>query len=362
MSSGGATLAARSDAGGAAEASMESPELWGWLVLFAAAASLVVVAGIALARVGDRIATRTGLGGMLVGMVLVAGATSLPEIATDVSAAIEGAPDLAIAALLGSNMANMAILALIDLAHRGRVWPQVGIGHALVATIAIALTALAVLALVLPTGRAIGWIGIDSLVIAGGYVAAVAWLRRSRRSSRRSRDPSGEILAPIGWSGPRTTAGSLRTDLARFGVAALVILVAAPVLALSGKGIADTTGIGQTFVGTLLLAVATSMPELVASFAAIRIGAFDLAVGNLFGSNAFNMAIILAADAAYLPGPILAAVDPGLVVPGVGAILLMALALAAVVHGEPTRFHRFEPDAALVLGVYVLIVLAVWGA
>ncbi|MCJ7710259.1 MAG: sodium:calcium antiporter, partial [Chloroflexi bacterium] len=145
-----------------------------------------------------------------------------------------------------------------------------------------------------------------------------------------------------------------------FGVAALVILVAAPFLALSGKGIADSTGVGQTFIGALLLAAVTSLPELVASLAAVRIGAYDLAVGNLFGSNAFNITVLLAADLAYLQGPILAAVDPAQVVAGVGAILLMAIALAAVVHGARTRIRHLEPDAIVVLVTYVVLLAAIW--
>ena len=102
--------------------------------------------------------------------------------------------------------------------------------------------------------------------------------------------------------------------------------------------------------------------RLVASLAAVRIGTYDLAVGNLFGSNAFNMTILFAADLAYGPGPILAAVDPAQVVAGVGAILLMAIALAAVVHGTRTRIRRLEPDAVALLATYALLLGAVWAA
>ena len=335
-------------------------QLWQWLALFLVAGGFVAAAGTVLARSGDEIATRTGLGGLLVGMLLLAGATSLPEIATDVSAALEGAPDLAVGDLFGSSMANMAILAVIDLAHRGRVWPGVGLGHARLAAIAIGLTSVAVLGILVPSGISIGWVGLDTVFIVAAYVAAAAWMSRSRGEGRQTRDGSGEILAPTGWSGPLEARHSLRYEVGRFAGAALVILVAAPVLALSGKGIADETGVGQTFVGALLLAVATSLPELVASLAAVRIGAYDLAVGNLFGSNAFNMTILFAADVAYGPGPILAAIAPAQVVAGVGAILLMAIALAAVVHGTRTRIRRLEPDAMVVLVAYVLLIGALW--
>lgn len=335
-------------------------ELWQWVALFAIAAAVVIGAGIVLARSGDEIATRTGLGGLLVGMLLLASATSLPEVAVDVSASLAGAPDLAVADLFGSSMANMAILAFIDLAHRGRVWPAVGAGHARLAAIGIGLTAFAVLAIVAPSGLAIGWVGVDTIVIVIAYIAAAAWMHRSRGERRGGAPPSGEIIAPTGWARQAEAGHSLRYEVVRFGGAALVVLVAAPILALSGKAIADETGVGQTFVGALLLAIATSMPELVASLAAVRIGAFDLAVGNLFGSNAFNMTILFAADVAYRPGPILAAVAPAQVIAGMGAIVLMAIALAAVAHGARTRIRRLEPDAVLLLLVYVLVLAALW--
>ena len=95
--------------------------LLAWTGVFAIAAALVVWAGIRLARAGDEIAERAHLSRLAVGIVLMATATSLPEIVTDVSAAVVGAPDLAVGDLFGSCMANMAILAVIDLLHRHHV-------------------------------------------------------------------------------------------------------------------------------------------------------------------------------------------------------------------------------------------------
>jgi cation:H+ antiporter len=324
-------------------------------LVFAAAAAMVTWAGVQLARAGDEIAERAGLSRLLVGMLLVAGATSLPEIVTDVSAAVAHAPDLAVGDLFGSSMANMAILAVIDLVHRHRVWPRVEIGHARVASVAVSLTALATLAILTPPGITIGWIGIDTIAIVAAYVAAVAWMRRSPTG----RFGESEVLpVPTGWTSPGR--GPVRPAVLRFAVAAGVILVSAPTLAYSGRNIAVASGVGETFVGTTLLALSTSLPELVASVAAVRIGAHDLAVGNLFGSNAFNMAALVFVDAAYTPAALLRSVDPSQAVAGVGAILLMALALAALVHGTETRVRRLEPDAILLLIAYAGAVLAVW--
>src|SRR5690606_1662391 len=169
----------------------------GWSLIFVVAGGAVTLAGVYLARAADELAERAGWSRLLVGMLLVAGATSLPEIVTNVSAALDGAPDLAVGDLFGSSMANMAILAILDLMHRQRVWPNVEIGHARVASVAIALTALAALGVLTPPGISVGWVGIDTLFLVAAYVAAVAWMRRSPVS----RFGRGELLPqPTGWS------------------------------------------------------------------------------------------------------------------------------------------------------------------
>ena len=329
------------------------------IVLFLVMATLVVLAGTRLAAYGDQIADVTGLGGLFVGTLILAFATSLPEVATDVTAAATGAPDLALADLLGSSMANMAILAIVDLRSRGRVWPSVELGHARVAAVAIVLTALAALGMNSPPGLALGWVGVVPIVIFGLYLSAIAWFRRSPALPRATPGPIRPALQePTGWetSRPSPPVSSL---VVRFGVAAILILIAAPVMTISAESIADSTGIAQSSIGVILLAVTTSLPELSASLAAVRIGAHDLAVGNLFGSNAANMAVLVFADAAYTEGPILAAASGSQTVAALGAILLTALAVAAMVGGTETRMRRLEPDALALLIVYFLALGAV---
>ena len=334
--------------------------LWQWLLVFAVSAAAVMGAGTVLARAGDGIATRTRLGGLFVGMLLMATATSLPEIVTDASAAAAGAPDLSIGDLFGSSMANMAILAFIDLTARRRVWPSVELGHARLGAVAIALTAFVLLSIVSPTGITIGWMGIESFAVVVIYVIAAAWIGRSDRSSRKAEaaaKPGEEVLVPVGWGG---SSGSLARDLGIFAAASGVILISGPALAISADGIAKQTGIAETFIGVTLLAIATSLPELVASLAAVRIGAHDLAVGNLFGSNAFNMTVVLWVDLAYTDGPVLQSVSLTQLIPGLGAILLMGLAIGALVSGRATRLRRGEPDALLVILAYLGLLLLSW--
>ncbi|MBW3591117.1 MAG: hypothetical protein KY393_04620 [Actinobacteria bacterium] len=324
-------------------------QLWQWSALFLLAAAALGWAGTSVAHTGDEIAERTRLGGLLVGMLLVAAATSLPEIATVMGAAAAAAPNLAVGSLLGSSMANMAILAVLALTHRqARVWTSVEPAQAQVALLAMLLTAFVAIAIATPVGVRVGWIGLDSLLVLLLYVAAVARINNSRRSRAA---PSAGALAQDGSKVIDSDRRWLRPALWRFGIAALVILVAGPTAALAGKGIVETSGLSETFVGVLFLALATSLPELLASIGAVRIGAHDLAVGNLFGSNSFNMVVVLFADLAYLPGPILRITDPAQIVAVAAAIALMAIPLATIVGGKATK-RRFEPAALVVLLVY----------
>jgi cation:H+ antiporter len=295
--------------------------------------------------------------------MMLAFATSLPELVTDITAARAGAPDLAVGDLFGSSMANMAILAIIDLLHRGRLWPSVELGHARVAAVAVALTSMAALSIFTQSSLKVGWVGLTPILIAALYVVSIAWFHRMPLLERPGREsPRIPIQKAIGWS-EKAAQQSLASLWARFGASAFVILVSAPFVTLSVKAIADATGIAQTFLGAALLAATTSLPELIASIAAVRLGAYDMAVGNLFGSNVANMSVLLFADIAYTEGPILAAVAQTQIVSALGAILLMAIAVAAIVGESQTRIRKLEPDAIVLLIVYVamLVLVAFYG-
>jgi cation:H+ antiporter len=321
-----------------------------FVLVFLAAGLVVVVAGTALARFADAIAEATRLGRLWIGSVLLAGATSLPELATDLSAVRMDAVDLAVGDLFGSSLANMLILAIIDIyPRRGRVLENAALDHALSASLAIVLNGVAaVVILVRPTYSL--WIGPGSLVLFLGYLAgARAVYRHATRegaATLASAEQAAEDKRPL----------TLRRASLGFVAAALVVLAAAPAFAWSAKGIAATTGLGNTFVGTWLVGLATSLPELVASLAAVRMGAYDLAVGNLFGSNAFNMAILLPLDLAQ-PGSLFAVVDPSHALSGLFAVVLMSLGVAAIVYRAKRRFAMVEPDSLLILAAYVV---ALW--
>lgn len=316
-----------------------------YALVFAAAGLVVFAAAIVLSRSGDRIAEGSGLGRVWTGSILLAAATSLPELATDVAAVRMGAPNLALGDLMGSGMANMLILAVVDLTVRKRaVLRQAALDHALAMALATIMTALASVLVLARAGTGVGGLSFGSVLLLAAYLAGT---RTLFDHSRKAGAPAlAEVAAP-----PRHTV-DVRREVRSFAAAALVILVAAPAFAWSAKGIAEATGLGNTFVGTFLVGLATSLPELVASIEAVRLGAVDLAVGNLFGSNAFNMLIVMPLDLASPGASVFAAADPAHAITGLLTIVLMALGLAAIVYRSERRWSLREPTSLFMLAVY----------
>ena len=328
-----------------------------WGLVFVIGALVVVRAGIEVAARGEELARRFGISELLVGAILIAFVTSLPEIVTNASAALTNAPELAVGTVFGSSMANMAILAVLDLAHRGRVLMSVELGQARLAAVAMLLTAIAVLGIVNPSEVELGWVGIYPMVIAGIYLLTLRWFRRAPLPAA-STTQSGP--AAVAW---RVRVQGTARPVIRFVLGALALFVAAPLVVRAAEHIADDTGISTGFFGVAFLALATSLPELFTSLAALRLGAYDLAVGNLLGSNAFNIVSLLVADLFFTSGPIMNAVGSVDVVAGLVAIALMSVALAAiVVDPEEQRTGLLDPGPILLLVAYAAGLALAWAA
>jgi cation:H+ antiporter len=196
--------------------------------------------------------------------------------------------------------------------------------------------------------------GVDTLLIAAVYLLGMRVVYRHEDVRRQERERERVVEAEEAAHRARAGGAALRRASVGFGVASVAILLAAPLLASSAKQIAVDTGISTTFIGSSIVAITTSLPELVTSFAAVRLGAFDLAVGNLFGSNAFNMGALVFADAAYGPGTLLSAVSPVHTVTALLVILLMSVGLMGIIYRAEKRFMLIEPDSALMIVGYGL--------
>lgn len=323
------------------------------IIQFVALAAVIIAAGTMLARFADGIAEATGLGRLLIGSVLLAGATSLPELTVDISAVRLNLPDMAMGDLLGSSLMNLLILAALDLTHYsgGKMLSRTAAAHALSGLFSIALTGIVGLGL-LTARKAEHWtfLGVHAWVwvVALGYGLGVRMVFLDQRIATRTAEEQGTV--------PEDAPPAMPLWKAALGflIAALVIVLTGPFLAHAAGTIAELSGLGNTFVGTTLVALCTSLPELAASYAAIRIGAVDLAVGNVFGSNAFNMLLFLPLDFAF-PGALFAAVSPAHTISAFAVIVASSVVIIGQLYHVERRTRFLEPDA---IAVIIIIIAA----
>ncbi|NLG29184.1 MAG: sodium:calcium antiporter [Chloroflexi bacterium] len=311
-----------------------------WLKLLFSA-GLVVVAAIKLAEYGDVIGIRTRLGGMFVGTLLLAGATSLPELLASITSLDQAVPNLAAGNVFGSQMMNMMLLAVLDiLAGNARLLRRAARKHAMSASLAILLTLAPAVSLLAGIKGGIGWVGWDSLALIVAYLVGVRLLQGDRVDIAPLDDEQEE-------EGPRIP--SLKVAIIGFLVASGVLVAVMPMLVNASTEVAEQLGLTVGFVGSTLLALITSLPELVACITAVRIGAHDMAMGNLFGSNMFNMFGLGLVDVFYTKGLFLSEIDPSFALVALLAAVLTGIALVGNLADVKRRRIVLELDAAIIL-------------
>ncbi|MGE3277276.1 MAG: sodium:calcium antiporter [Vicinamibacterales bacterium] len=322
---------------------MTAPQI---VLLFVTCAAVIVYTGTRLSFYGDAIADRSGLGQAWIGVAAMASVTSLPELVTGASSVLYvGAPDIAIGDVIGSCLFNLLLLAGLDLASPRPLFGRVRSAHTLTAAFGALLLAFVAIA-VAGAGRlpAIGWFGSSSLVLFGGYFVAV------RAVFLHERKTGADLLAdePVE---PRHPHLDLRTAVTWYVVNAAVLVVAAISLPALAAALAALAGLSHGFVGTTLVALSTSLPEVVVSMAAARIGAWDLAVANVLGSNLFNVAILAVDDVLYRR-PLLADADPTHVVTATAAAAMSSLVVCGLVYRHQTRMGRVSWISVALVVVY----------
>ncbi|MEX2081244.1 MAG: hypothetical protein WEC33_06475 [Dehalococcoidia bacterium] len=329
------------------------------MVQFILAATAIVIAGTFLTRAADRLAELTGFGRLLIGAVLLAGATSLPELSVDVSAALKGLDDIAVGDLLGSSLFNLLILAVADLLHKQRGWmlSRSAVAHAIPAVMSMLLTAIVGVAILARFGVSVGGIGGGSAGVIAAYALGVRMVFYDQRFARQKAETESTVEPPPPWSERRA---AVRAAVIRYLVSAAAIVAAGPFLADAAGRIAELSGLGGTFVGTTLVAFSTSLPELVATIAAVRLGAFDLALGNIFGSNALNMALMLPVDIAS-GGPLLSTVSTAHALTAFWVVIITAVAVIGQLYHVERRHRFLEPDALMVIALVLLALVSLYG-
>jgi cation:H+ antiporter len=304
---------------------------------------VIFVSGRRVARYGDIIAEKTGLGGIWIGLVLVAALTSLPELFNGVSSVtLVGAPGLTIGNLLGANMFNLFNLALIDMFHsNGSVLSVVGKTHRLTGIFSLVMVVF-VAGFILISSRLhtmeLGWIGWYTPLILLLYIIFERTIYHYEQRHPSLKETTLEYVDL-----------SLKKTSLYFSAAAAFIIGAGIWLPFIGDEIAGVYGWGQNFVGSLFLAFTTTLPEITVSFAAMRMGARDLAVANLIGSNLFNLTIIPLDDLLYVKGPVLAAVSETHLVTACTVVLMTVVFIIGLSHRHQRIFRLSWWNITLIL-------------
>ena len=313
-----------------------------WLKFFLCAL-VIFLAGSKLTKYGDAIAHKTGLSHAWVGIVLLAIVTSLPELANGVSAVvIAKVPDLAMGDLLGAGMLNMFSLALLDL-----IWGLSG-GKSIFSKFSqsnVVSTFYGVfILLIVSVGLALSrfvfdftilGISIYSFIIILVYFLALRAIGQHMDEESVDKEEYAHLsdIQVYSW----------------FFVLALVVIAAGAWLPFIGNEIVSVMGWGKAFVAVLFIAIATTLPELTVSFSALRMGERGMAMGNLVGSNIFNVALIFFVDVFYQPRSLIAQVSFNMIYAAVFGALLMAIAYFAL----RKKIVNHVPSIIIIL-IYIL--------
>jgi cation:H+ antiporter len=301
-----------------------------WLE-FAFCAALIGMAGPLLTHYGDVIARLTGLSRSWIGLMLLATATSLPELFTGISSVtVAAAPNIAVGDALGSCVFNLAMLVLLDeLSREEPMYRRIDQGHVLTAGFGVILIGAAGALLLLSQNG----LNLPLLHISGYTPFIIALYLVAMRAAfvyeRRSRPPPQIVKLERDIT--------LNAALIRYSMAAAVVVAAGTWLPFIGRDLADVMGWRTSFVGTLLIAGATSVPEMVVTVSALRLGAVDMAIGNLLGSNLFDILILAIDDIFYRKGPLLASVSPAHAITAFAAVIMSGIFVVAMLYKPETR-------------------------
>ena len=333
-------------------------------IQFVICLAIIIVAGTRLSKYADIIAEKTGMGRVWVGIVLLATVTSLPEVATGISSvAIVKNPDLAIGDLFGACLINLAIIAVIDALYtKGPVLRLVGTGIVLTTILSMLLLAAAATSIYLAHSvfnfSLFGLVGISSLALLLLYLVSQYILFRYKTRQQNIENVTNQEAQSY-------AATSLKKTSLYFSVSALAIAGAGVWLGVIGNQIADSTGLAASFVGTLFLAVSTTAPEMAVSISAARLGAIEMAVANVVGSNLFNIGVIIFLDdVLWGEGPILEYVSSGHVLSALFALMIGSVVIIGIIFRPKSWMKSWVGiDTAFIAIFYIaaMIILFLMG-
>jgi cation:H+ antiporter len=339
--------------------------IFGILTIFALSSAMIWIAGTSLAVHGDALADRLGLNKVFVGLVFLATVTELPEIVTTITAAQAGNAALVLGNMFGGITMQTAILAVADVfavRYALTSWPRKPT-HALLAVMLIVLLSSLLAITFLGDVVLVSRVGLGAICLFCGYPLVMFLLRNSDRKATWvpvELPDDDERSSSNSAAGRRFPDTSNRVLIYRSIFFSFMILTAGVALALSADALAVRGVLGSSFIGVTLLAAATSLPELSTTLAAARIGAYSMAIANIFGSNLIMVALLLPADLAYRRGPILSEADSSAQFSIATGIIVTAIYVVGILMRRTPSLFGAGLDSWLVMTVYVGSIVALF--
>lgn len=319
---------------------------------FIVCAALITWTGTLLSKYGDVIADKTGWGRAWIGAILIAGVTSLPELASGVSAvAWLNAPNLAAGAILGSCLFNLALIAMIDLAYQpGRVLAKAQEVHILSGGLGVLMLGMVAMGVLIgPALNGFGGLGVSVLSIALIVLYAVG----GKMIAGLEQERASEVLEDGSEQGNYDSIPARKAYII-FILSGISVIALGIWLASIGDRLSTTTGLSRSFVGNLFLALTTSLPEIAASLAAIRLGAIDLAIGNVLGSNLFNIVLFFAYDLADGRSNFWASLTTANAFAAVMTIMMTGVVIISLMYrASPKTPYRLSWDGLALIVMYL---------
>jgi len=319
---------------------------------FIICAGLIFWAGSLLSKYGDVIAEKTGMGRVWLGAILIAGVTSLPELASGISAvAWLNVPNLAAGAALGSCLFNLALIAIMDLVYQpGRVLAKAQDVHILSGGLGVLLLGIVAMGVLIgPAMNSFGGLGISVLSIAIIVLYAIG----GRMIAGLEKERMNEVLEQEARENAYDSI-SARQSYIVFTLSAICIVALGIWLSSIGDRLSTTTGLSVSFVGNLFLATSTSLPEIAASLAAIRLNAIDLAIGNVLGSNLFNITLFFVYDLVDGRTNFWASLTNANAFAAVMTIMMTGVVIISLMYrASPRTPYRFSWDGIALAGMYL---------
>jgi cation:H+ antiporter len=314
---------------------------------FAVCLVVVLLAGSRLPLYGDLLAEKTGISRAFIGLFLMSVVTSLPEVMVGFSAAsLVQSADLAVGDILGSCAFNLCLLPLMEMMSKSSrpLLTRISNTHILAAALSIVLVALTGAGLFISGSIMIlPFIGLNSMLFAIIYFISLRMIYRQQASHVY---PSQE--------NKNASTLTVRQILLRYAIFALITVAAALALPYFAEAIAEETGLTSTFVGTVFLAISTSLPEVIVSIAAVKLNSVDLAVGNILGSNIFNIFILFLDDVFYTKGSLLADASENHLISVFIIIIMTAVIIAGITFRTQTKRYLLATESLLIIFLYFI--------